>query len=474
VYLPSISADPADSFHLLDEVHLSGGYPGVGEPDPDLRDPELHPTTLSGDIGIAGDSSDNSLHVVQSSGNSASAILEGFHLVKGNDRGIGVAGYGGAILLQRSNACVRDCTFTENTAERGVCIYNQNSSPTISDCRFIGNSGGNAGGIFVEGGDPLVERGLFLGNIAFCAAGAVEVNGGFATLRSCRFLGGSGYESGGIYVIDGDVVVEDSEFSGNIGFDGGAMFVGTSCSATLVNCSIGGNLAVDDGGGIYESPGFGTALTMRNCVLWGSTPDSINGNANVTYSTVEGGWPGVGNSSSDPLFVDLDGADDVAGTEDDDLSLQAGSPAIDSGDPADAPPGKDLSGGPRYLDGDLDRVQRIDQGAREFKHAHLVVTGTPSPGQSLTLEVSGTTGLQAFLWVGTVPGQASFPPYGTLFFDLTTPWFLFFWGSIPSCTTVPVPANVPLGASVVLQILGLQSSPPGAGNLSVPTSITFQ
>ena len=42
----------------------------------------------------------------------------------------------------------------------------------------------------------------------------------------------------------------------------------------------------------------------------------------------------MGNSSADPLFLDADGLDNIPGTEDDDLRLQSGSPAIDAGDNA--------------------------------------------------------------------------------------------------------------------------------------------
>jgi len=52
------------------------------------------------------------------------------------------------------------------------------------------------------------------------------------------------------------------------------------------------------------------------------------------------------------LFVDADGTDDVVGTEDDNLRLQAGSPCIDAGNNAAVPPEVtvDLDGNPRYVD----------------------------------------------------------------------------------------------------------------------------
>jgi hypothetical protein len=70
---------------------------------------------------------------------------------------------------------------------------------------------------------------------------------------------------------------------------------------------------------------------------------------------------GVGNSGVDPMFVDPVGPDGIAGTEDDDLRVLPGSPAINAGDPD--PTGLtslDLDGHARVLCG------RVDIGAYEF------------------------------------------------------------------------------------------------------------
>jgi len=104
-------------------------------------------------------------------------------------------------------------------------------------------------------------------------------------------------------------------------------------SSTLVNCTISGNMADNEGGGVYC--GYNSSLTLANCILWRDTPDEIYvyyGSAIVTYCDVQGGWPGVGNIDADPLFVDPDGPDDDPNTwEDNDFHLAADSPCIDAG-----------------------------------------------------------------------------------------------------------------------------------------------
>ena len=82
----------------------------------------------------------------------------------------------------------------------------------------------------------------------------------------------------------------------------------------------------------------------------------------------------MGNISDDPLCVDADGADDVAGTEDDDLRLLPGSPCIDAGSNGAVPVDvlTDLDGLPRFIDDPLTgdtgagAPPVVDMGAYEY------------------------------------------------------------------------------------------------------------
>jgi hypothetical protein len=96
-----------------------------------------------------------------------------------------------------------------------------------------------------------------------------------------------------------------------------------SCHAT--NCTVYGNT-----GGNRSNPwtvagmSYGTAV---NCIFWGN--EGYNGQQvyqpeSIIYSTIQGGYAGTGNLSSDPLFVNV-----AAG----DFHLQANSPAKHSGNP---------------------------------------------------------------------------------------------------------------------------------------------
>jgi len=77
----------------------------------------------------------------------------------------------------------------------------------------------------------------------------------------------------------------------------------------------------------------------------------------VTYSNIQGSYPGEGNIDADPLFVNP-----VMG----DYHLRPGSPCIDAGN-SSVPglPLTDFEGDPRIMDGDRDGTAIVDMGVDE-------------------------------------------------------------------------------------------------------------
>ena len=289
--------DRAATFQLIDDVVIKGGYGGFGEPEPDARDVDTYETVLSGDIGTPGDNSDNSYHVLTGSGVDETAQLDGFTITAGNAN-VYPAYYGGGLEISVGSPTLLNCTFIGNTAGRGGAVSNipyTAGNPTFIKCKFIGNTAG--------------------------AGGAIESQGGSPTLTNCVF-------------------------SGNVSESGGGLYNMGNSNATLVNCTLSGNSAIANGGAIYNS--WATAsVEVLNCILWGNSDASgsgesaqirdVNDTVSVDYTCVQGlsgGLGGTGNIGDDPWFVDADGADDVIGTEDDDVHLLEDSPCIDAGHPA--------------------------------------------------------------------------------------------------------------------------------------------
>ena len=320
---PVSLTDPRTAtFQLIDEVALYGGFAG-GETLRDQRAPKVNQTVFSGDLeqnDHLGDLTDNSYHVLTASAVGPTTVLDGFTITAGQADGMGGADRGAGLLAEEADLSVANCTFLGNHASYlGGGFQNKDGgSPTLSRCIFLGNSSDSRGG-------------------------------GWA----------------------------NSLFSGNSAANGGAL--ANNGTLTLADCSFGGNSAVTFGGGIYN---FKTtsSLTVTNSILWGNSDNGgtdqsaqvhvANGTTTVTYCCFQG-WPtpGVdGNLDVDPQFLDADGGDDLAGTADDNLRLQAGSPCIDVGDNSAVPPGytRDLDGKLRIRDGNGDEIAVVDLGAYEF------------------------------------------------------------------------------------------------------------
>jgi len=69
----------------------------------------------------------------------------------------------------------------------------------------------------------------------------------------------------------------------------------SASNPVIENCTIANNL---QHGIIAGYP------SVKNSIIWGNKKPQIKGSAVVSYSDIEGGWPGLGNIDADPCFVD--------------------------------------------------------------------------------------------------------------------------------------------------------------------------
>jgi Right handed beta helix region len=183
IYAPTHRFDPGDSrsatFQLINGVALYGGFdPSVGDVGWEDRDWVNNVTILSGDIGIAGDPSDNSYHVFYHPLELAldgSAILDGFTVSGGNADADWPHYSGGGIFNDGASPAVTNCTFANNSAnQRGGGIYNFFASPKVTNCTFSGNSASLGGGMH-------------------------NYDLSFPEVTNCTFSGNEASEGGGIY-----------------------------------------------------------------------------------------------------------------------------------------------------------------------------------------------------------------------------------------------------------------------------------
>ena len=286
---------------------------------------------------------------------------------------------GGGMYKDESHPTITNCAFLENDATSGGEMYNYYSSPTITNCTFTENGATEGGGMYNFSSDPIVTNCTFTSNEAYDGFGGGMCNNyGMPIVTDSTFTGNGASDGGGMCNRSSEPIVNDSTFIGNKAYDGfgGGMYNGYSyqtvnnctfisnkayfgggmynnnTSLTVTNCTFTSNRTSDSGGGMCNEGG---SITVTNCILWGDEQDEIagSGSATITYSDVQGSWPGAGNINADPMFADSAGR------------LSPGSLCIDAGDTSVVVVTIDLDGNPRIVDGDHDDFAVVDMGAYE-------------------------------------------------------------------------------------------------------------
>jgi len=238
----------------------------------------------------------------------------------------------------------------------GINCFNY-SNPLISKNRIRNNlAGGSGGGIYCEGSNPEITNNIIENNQSLHTGGGITCSGAHPFIDSNLIIGNTSVnEAGGIFFAKSSSITTNNIIAYNIS---GGLGGGIHCSQSspeLVNNTIYGNQAAR-GGGIYWQ--HDTTSTVTNCILWNNTAPTdpeialYSAPALFEYCDIAGGWPGVGNISSDPALEDP-----IAN----DFHLTYTSPCIDSGT-------NDALHLPLYdFEGDLRIVNDVvDMGADEF------------------------------------------------------------------------------------------------------------
>ena len=298
VYKPT-GEDKLNAFTSGENVHLFGGFNGT-ETSRDQRDWALNTTTLSGDIGVEGEMSDNMWGIFIAADKS---VIDGFTFTSGYaapaDDAVEWCDGGAVEIAPDASPLFTNCTFENNHASRmGGAIFGRGGAAIFKNCTFRDNQsltyGGGGGAVGIEGGDVTFENCVFENNTAYSNGGAVIVDSGNVTLRNSRLSsnqagkGGAIYigedtslltatgtlfaqnsamtEGGGVYVASENIIhISHSQFIENVASSGGGIWVEKNQAPSSVsNCVFDGNVASANGGGIHA---FGAMIQFTSSIF---------------------------------------------------------------------------------------------------------------------------------------------------------------------------------------------------------------
>jgi len=211
----------------------------------------------------------------------------------------------GAINSDKSDLTLSDCAFIRNN---GRGIYNsRGSSLTLARCVFLGNVGYATIGSHGDANATLYDC-TFRANSTGDGGGAIYATGNLV-LRNCRFSGNSAQFGPGAVDAYGNLTALGCVFSGNSGGSlGGAIRAGR---AVLSNCTFTANrdLGGDKANAIEPTGSSPSSMKLTHCIIWNGEESirirpATEPAVTVTYSNIQGGWLGEGNTDVDPCFAD--------------------------------------------------------------------------------------------------------------------------------------------------------------------------
>lgn len=269
------------SFFVGKNVKIYGGFSGT-ETSIAARDWVAHPTILSGDIGIANDTADNSRHVLFLNNTYDSTVIDGLTITRGNANGQyeepPINGMGGGVvnycnnypdLDARSNPRFYNCTFLKNYAFKGGGAYSEYNggvnNPHFYNCTFDNNASNNQGGAYYAemflspSVSPTFDSCRFVNNVMDTSDAPLNSQGGVlflakydqnasnyitdVTIRNCYFENNAARDGGVITSAQGyNIIIDNCIFKYNYA-QAAAVIYGNNSNYTITNCTIDSNSA---------------------------------------------------------------------------------------------------------------------------------------------------------------------------------------------------------------------------------------
>ncbi|HMN97269.1 MAG TPA: choice-of-anchor Q domain-containing protein [Phycisphaerales bacterium] len=263
--VPGGTGDRNAFFAIGGPMSLRGGFAGLGGADPNLNDPSIHLTILSGDLaendgdGILDDNSERLISVPASS--AGVVVIDGLTLAGANGLGalrIEATGVmvsrcrfignrsiaaGGAIFATKPLTLLHGSAFIANRSGSsgqgtGGVVYFEGaaSSTSMSDCYFEGNISSHQGGAVCYGVSatavtPEISDCVFIDNRGEPIGTVATFGKVKPTFRRCHFIAGQLAAGAQLSIYGGPAAILDCHFHGNASGAAGAF-----ASFCVFNC----------------------------------------------------------------------------------------------------------------------------------------------------------------------------------------------------------------------------------------------
>jgi hypothetical protein len=203
--------------------------------------------------------------------------------------------YGGGIYNEGgSDLDLQDCTIVGNSAATAGGGIDNEGQLKVDGCTIEDNKAARGGGLANQQSGGQANTGVasldqfstISGNTSTADGGGVyNFSSGTFNLTDCTISGNTAAGFGGGLDNTGASQIEDSTINGNSGGGGGGVFIRSTRSTALVECTISGNSA-QNGSGLDDDNGIGGgAVSLTGCTIAGNSAGAAGGAA--LYDFVE-------------------------------------------------------------------------------------------------------------------------------------------------------------------------------------------
>ena len=240
-------------------------------------------------------------------------------------------------VLVHTGTYVENINFIGKLITVGSLFLTTQNTSYISSTIIDGNSSGSV--VTFESGEDstailygfTITNGLASGIYPENYGGGIHCNSSSPSLENLKILENSADNGAGIGCLNNSnpnisnaLIVQNTAIN-----NGGAIYCGSS-NPDIRNITSSNNLALG-GGAIFA---VNSNPLLKNSILWNDTAPEISvqsGQIDVSYTNVQGSWPGTGNLNVDPNFLDNTNYKLSILTPDG----TAQNPCVDAGDPDD-------------------------------------------------------------------------------------------------------------------------------------------